>query len=369
MDKVDGIVIGGGVVGLAIARAMALDGREVIVLEAETEIGSHTSSRNSEVIHAGIYYPSGSLKAKLCVEGKEMLYEYCRARQIRYRRTGKLIVATSSDEITVLERYRDLASANGVHDLEWLDTVEVARVEPEVECAAALLSPSTGIIDSHEFMISLQGDIESAGGSVICRSRVSRISPSADGFRIQVAGETGYALTAGLLVNAAGLWAPEVARTIRGIDAGAVPEPFFAKGHYFSLAGKAPFNHLIYPVAGQAGLGIHLTLDLAGQGRFGPDVQWVNEIDYRFDKRRKPKFVQAIRRYYPGLDETRLAEGLTGIRPKVAGPADGPADFTIQGASRHGVRGLVNLFGIESPGLTASLAIADQVVKELKQNR
>jgi L-2-hydroxyglutarate oxidase LhgO len=369
MDKVDGIVIGGGVVGLAIARAMALDGREVIVLEAEAEIGSHTSSRNSEVIHAGIYYPTGSLKAKLCVEGKERLYEYCRTRQIRYRRTGKLIVATTSDEIAALERYRDLAAANGVHDLEWLDAAEVARLEPEVKCAAALRSPSTGIIDSHEFMVGLQGDLEAAGGSVICRSRVSDIAATRDGFMIQIEDHEGYALTAGLLVNAAGLWAPEVARGIRGIDTGAVPKSFFAKGHYYSLTGKAPFSHLIYPVAGQAGLGIHLTLDLAGQGRFGPDVQWIDEIDYRFDKHRKPEFVRAIQRYYPGLDETRLVEGLTGIRPKISGPEDSPADFEIQGPNRHGLRRLVNLFGIESPGLTASLAIADRVAKAFEKNR
>lgn len=365
MDRVDCIVVGAGVVGLATARELALRGREVIVLEAEAEIGTHTSSRNSEVIHAGIYYPTGSLKAELCVSGKAMLYEYCRAKDIRHRRIGKLIVAVSADEAGILDKYQEQAMANGVDDLAWLDADEIARMEPELRCVTGLFSPSTGIVDSHELMVSLTGDIEAAGGAVVCRSRVTEIEPSRDGFSVLVAADENYRLAAGSLVNSAGLWAPAVANTIGGIDPRAVPDAYFAKGHYFTLSGKAPFSHLVYPVAGKAGLGVHLTLDTAGQGRFGPDVQWIDEVEYSFDGARKADFAAAIRRYYPGLDDARLTEGYTGIRPKLCGPGADPEDFVIQGPDANGIDGLVQLFGIESPGLTASLAIAERVAERL----
>jgi len=368
MDRVDCIVIGAGVIGLATARAIAAQGREVIVLEAEADIGSHTSSRNSEVIHAGIYYPTGSLKALLCLQGKEMLYAYCREKEINHQRLGKLILATTPDEIDILQQYRARAIDNGLHDLTWVEADEVSRLEPEVECVGALLSPSTGIIDTHELMVCLQGDIEAAGGTVICRSPVSSIEASADGFVIQVDGDEEYTVATRLLVNAAGLWAPTVAASIRNLDQSLVPEAHFAKGHYYTLAGKAPFRRLVYPVAGKAGLGIHLTLDLAGQARFGPDVQWVDTIDYDFDDSRKADYVAAIRRYYPGLDESRLEAGYTGIRPKLCGPGEQPVDFKIQGPDEHGLHDLINLFGIESPGLTSSLAIADRVTAILTNN-
>jgi len=365
MDKVDCIVIGAGVIGLATARALAARGREVVVLETEADIGTHTSSRNSEVIHAGIYYPTGSLKAKLCLDGKEMLYDYCRDKSISHKRTGKLILATSADEVETLHQYRAKAIDNGLQDLVWVDADEASRLEPEVTCIGALLSPSTGIIDSHEFMLCLQGDIEAAGGAIICRSQVTGIEVTTEGFIVRVAGDEQYTVTAELLVNAAGLWAPAVAASINPFDRNLIPGHYFAKGHYFTLAGKAPFSRLVYPVAGKAGLGIHLTLDLAGQGRFGPDVQWVKTIDYSFDSTRKTAYVEAIRRYYPGLDETRLVEGYTGIRPKLSGPGEQPADFLVQGPGQHKIPGLVNLFGIESPGLTSSLAMADHITTML----
>lgn len=365
MDRVDCIVVGAGVIGLAAAREMATRGREVVVLEAESAVGTHTSSRNSEVIHAGIYYPAGSLKARLCVRGKNMLYEYCRARDIRHRRIGKLIVATVSGEVGALEKYQAQAVANGVNDLRWLDADEVARLEPEVRCVAGLFSPSTGILDSHEYLLALQADIERAGGSVVCHSPVGAIDASGDGFAVSVGGASEFRVAAATLVNAAGLWATDVARAIRGIDPDTVPEAYFARGHYFSLSGKAPFRHLVYPVAGTAGLGIHLTLDVAGQARFGPDVQWIESIDYSFAGPRTSQFAAAIRRYYPALDERRLTEGYTGIRPKLCGPGSAPADFLIQGPADHGLAGLVQLFGIESPGLTASLAIAERVADQL----
>jgi len=365
MDRVDCVVVGAGVIGLAIARKLARRGMEVIVLETEAEIGTHASSRNSEVIHAGIYYPTGSLKAELCVSGKAMLYEYCRAKDIRHQQVGKLIVAVSADETKILKHYQQQATANGVSDLAWLDADEIARMEPELCCVTGLLSPSTGIIDSHELMVSLVGDIEAAGGAVVCRSRVTEIEASPDGFSVRVTGDDDYRLPARSLVNAAGLWAPRVASTIRGLDPRAVPDAYYAKGHYFALSGKAPFSHLVYPVAGKAGLGVHLTLDTAGQGRFGPDVQWIDALDYSFDEARKSAFIAAIRKYYPGLDETRLTAGYTGIRPKLCGPNSGPEDFIIQGPEDNGIDGLVQLFGIESPGLTASLAIAARVADQL----
>jgi len=361
MDRVDCIVIGAGIIGLATARALARRGHEVIVLEAEAGIGTHTSSRNSEVIHAGIYYPTGSLKAELCLRGKDMLYEYCREKSIGHNRIGKLILATTADEIVTLQQYQARAAENGLRDLTFIDADEVSRMEPELICSGALLSPSTGIIDSHEFMMNLQGDIEAAGGAIICHSRVTGINIANKEFVVRVAGDEEYAVATKSVVNAAGLWAPTVAASISPFARDQIPEHYFAKGHYYTLAGKAPFSRLVYPVAGKAGLGIHLTLDLSGQGRFGPDVQWVDSIDYAFDTTRKAAYVEAIRRYYPGIDEGRLVEGYTGIRPKLCGPGNAPADFLIQGPEQHKTPGLVNLFGIESPGLTASLAVADRI--------
>lgn len=368
MDKIDCIVVGAGVIGLAIARALAKNRIEVIVLEAESAIGTHSSSRNSEVIHAGIYYPDGSLKQQCCLQGKAMLYEYCRAKGINHKKIGKLILATSDDELKILHQYRQRAAQNSLHDLCWLEADEVLDLEPAVRCKAALLSPSTGIIDSHEYMLSLRADIEALGGAVICRSRVTRINAANNQFVVQIEGNEEYSLASRALVNSAGLWAPAVAASMTGIDTATVPQSFFAKGQYYALIGKAPFNHLIYPVAGKAGLGVHLTLDLAGQGRFGPDVQWIDGVDYSFNNTRKQKFINAIRSYYPNIEEADLAEGYTGIRPKLCGPGERPADFLIQGPEQHKIRGLVNLFGIESPGLTSSLAIADRVAATLSTN-
>lgn len=369
MDRVDCIVVGAGVIGLATARALAKKGHEVVVLETEAEIGSHTSSRNSEVIHAGIYYLPGSLKAILCLEGKKMLYAYCREKAVGHKRIGKLILATSPDEVKTLHQYRARALENGLQDLTWLNADEVSDLEPEIECTSALLSPSTGIIDAHELMICLQADVEASGGAVVCHSSVIGIEVAGEGFIVRVAGDEEYVVSARLLVNAAGLWAPEVAASISALDRDLIPAHYFAKGHYYTLNGKAPFRRLVYPVAGEAGLGIHLTLDMTGQGRFGPDVQWVDTLDYDFDNMRKTEFVTAIRRYYPGLDESRLVEGYAGIRPKLCGPGDRPADFLIQGPEQHEIPGLVNLFGIESPGLTSSLAIADRVAAIFPSSR
>lgn len=366
MDRVDCIIIGAGIIGLAAARTLANRGREVAVLEAEAAIGTHTSSRNSEVIHAGIYYPTGSLKAKLCLRGKQMLYAYCREKSIGHRRTGKLIVATTVDELKILEQYLARATQNGLQDLVRVDADEALRLEPELDCLGALLSPSTGIIDSHEFMLNLQGDIESANGAIICHSPVTGIGIVDGAFIVRVAGDREYAVKTKAVVNAAGLRAPEVAASISPFARELIPAHLYAKGHYYTLTGRAPFSRLVYPVAGKAGLGIHLTLDLSGQGRFGPDVRWVDAIDYTFDDIRRADYVEAVRRYWPGIEEDRLEAGYTGIRPKLCGPGDPPADFMIQGPEQHGTPGLVNLFGIESPGLTASLAIADCVAEMLQ---
>jgi L-2-hydroxyglutarate oxidase LhgO len=367
VDSVDCIVIGAGVVGLAVARALALGGRDVLVLDAGPVIGSETSSRNSEVIHAGIYYPGGSLKARLCVAGRDRLYAYCAERGVRHARVGKLIVATAQNEVGILESYRAQANANGVRDLAWLTSGEVAGLEPEVRCVRALHSPSTGIIDSHEYMLALQADLEAARGSVVLNTRVTAVRARGDGFEVDVDGAP--AVLSGTCINSAGLHAPDLARRIDGLDARHVPEAHYAIGHYFTLQGKSPFRHLVYPVAEKAGLGIHVTLDIAGGARFGPDVKWLDRIDYAFDESRRASFATAIRRYWPGVEESRLQPAYTGIRPKISGPGAPGADFVIQGPAQHGVAGLVNLFGIESPGLTASLAIGDEVVKALSTGR
>lgn len=359
-ETVDCVVIGAGVVGLAVARALALQGREVLVMEAANAIGTETSSRNSEVIHAGIYYAAGSLKARLCVQGKELLYDYCGQRGLPHSRCGKLIVATSPQQEAQLHGIRQRAEANGVHDLQWLARDEARALEPALECVAALLSPSTGIVDSHALMLSLQGDLENAGGLVALNSPLEEAQQAQDA--VELVAKDGTCLHAALVVNAAGLHAPDLARRIKGLDPAHVPRAAYAKGSYFTLAGKAPFSRLIYPVPEAAGLGVHLTLDLGGQAKFGPDVQWVDgPDDLVVDPRRADGFYAQVRRYWPGLQDGALAPGYAGIRPKISGPHESAADFLIQGPAEHGVPGLVNLFGIESPGLTSALAIGAHV--------
>ena len=364
MDEFDCAVIGAGVVGLAVARALALAGREVIVLEAEGAIGTGTSSRNSEVIHAGIYYPEGSLKARLCVEGKQLLYEYLEQRGLPHRRCGKLIVATTPAQVAELDVIAAKARANGVHDLGLLTREQAQAMEPQLECVAALHSPSTGIVDSHALMLSLQGDLEGAGGMLALKSPVAR-ARCADGAIVVVA-EDGTALRCRSVVNAAGLGAPALARRFEGLPASAVPAAHFAKGNYFTLAGRAPFSRLIYPVPEAAGLGVHLTLDLGGQAKFGPDVEWVDSPgDLVVDPRRGEGFYAEVRKYWPALADGALVPGYAGIRPKISGPGEPARDFLIEGPAAHGVAGLVNLFGIESPGLTSSLAIGRHVAELL----
>ncbi|WP_135466262.1 NAD(P)/FAD-dependent oxidoreductase [Crenalkalicoccus roseus] len=363
MERVDCVVVGAGVVGLAVARALALAGREVLVLEAAEGIGTETSSRNSEVIHAGIYYPAGSLMARSCVAGKWMLYDYCRERGIPHRNCGKLIVATSEEEAGRLASIRARAAANGVDDLRLLTREEAVAMEPALRCTAALLSPSTGIVDSHAFMLSLQGDAENAGAVFAFHAPVLSGRAGEAGIEITVGGAEGMRLLCRTLVNSAGLHAPKLARAIAGMPAEKVPTPYYAKGNYFTLTGRCPFSRLIYPVPVPGGLGTHLTLDLAGQARFGPDVEWVDRIAYEVDPRRGESFYASIRRWWPELKDGALAPGYAGIRPKIVPPGAPAQDFVVQGPREHGVAGLVNLFGIESPGLTASLALAAHVAE------
>jgi L-2-hydroxyglutarate oxidase LhgO len=369
VDKVDGIVIGAGVVGLAVARALIQSApeasREWLVLESAGAIGTGTSSRNSEVIHAGIYYPQGSLKAQLCVQGREMLYAYAAERGVSHQRCGKLIVATHASQLPALEAILQKARANGVHDLMMLTAEQAMAMEPALACVAALLSPSTGIVDSHGLMLSLQGDFENAGGIVALNACVSSAACGADGIVLRMA--DGSELLAQTVVNAAGLTAPWLASKFEGLAPHYVPQAYFAKGNYFTLSGKSPFSHLIYPVPEAAGLGVHLTLDLGGQAKFGPDVQWVDHPDdLLVSAEHEPMFYSAVRKYWPALADGALQAGYAGIRPKISGPNEAAADFCIQGPSVHGVKGLVNLFGIESPGLTSSLAIGLAVLKALQ---
>jgi len=369
MDRVDALVIGAGVVGLATARALARAGLETIVLERADAIGTGTSSRNSEVIHAGLYYAADSLKARLCVQGRTQLYAFCRSRGVAHRRCGKLVVATSSDQHAALEATRAKAAASGV-ELRWLTAAEAGALEPALRCTAALLSLETGIVDSHGLMLALQGDLEAAGGAVALRSPVLALQCGPQGHVVQVGGEAPMEIGAGIVVNAAGLWAPGLASATQGLASGHVPPGRHAKGNYFALAGRAPFTRLIYPVPEQAGLGVHLTLDLAGQARFGPDVEWLppgspDEIDYRVDPARADGFYAEIRRYWPQLRDGALQPAYSGVRPKLGGPGSASADFVVQGPEVHGLAGLVNLFGIESPGLTSCLALADEVLRRL----
>lgn len=360
MDEIDCAVIGGGVVGLAVSRALALAGREVLVLESEGAIGTGTSSRNSEVIHAGIYYPQGSLKARLCVEGKELLYAYAAQRGVPHRRCGKFIVATSPEQAAQLDVIRTKAAANGVDDLELMTAQQAIQLEPQLHCVATLNSPSTGIVDSHALMLSLLGDLENAGGMLALKSPVLRGECSDSG--IVLVAQDGTALRCRSVVNAAGLGAPALARRFEGLPSSSVPREYFAKGNYFTLLGRAPFSRLVYPVPEPGGLGVHLTIDLGNQAKFGPDVQWVESADdLVVDPARGDGFYAEVRKYWPALPDGALLPGYAGMRPKISGPGEPVADFVIDGPASHGVPGLVNLFGIESPGLTSSLAIARHV--------
>ena len=365
-ESVDCVVVGAGVVGLACARALAMAGREVVVVESETAFGTATSARNSEVIHAGIYYPTGSLRAQLCVRGKALLYDLCATHGVAHRRCGKLIVAQNDAEHEQLQLIDRRARANGVADLQWLTQAEAMALEPQLQCASALLSPSTGIIDSHGLMLALLGDAQAHGAMLALRSPVKRAAVVTGGIELQVGGDAATTLRARCIVNSAGHGAPVLATATAGLGREHVPPRYFAKGCYFTLAGRAPFSRLVYPAPGESGhLGVHLTLDLGGQARFGPSFRWVNDIDYAIDDEEADHFYDEVRRYWPGLKDGALQPGYTGVRPKIRGPGEPAQDFRIDGPATHGVPGLVNLFGIESPGLTASLAIADTVVAAL----
>lgn len=364
MDRVDAVVIGAGLVGLAVARALATAGREVVILESEDAIGTHTSSRNSEVIHAGIYYPQGSLKARACVQGRQRLYAYCAERGVPHRRCGKLIVATDAAQREELEGIRQRAHANGVTDVVRVSPAQACAMEPELHCVSALHSPSTGIIDSHALMLAYLGDAERAGAMLALKSPLAKGVVRTGGIELHVAGAE--PILAAQVVNSAGLRAPSLARRIDGYPAELAPPELYAKGNYYSLAKRPPFSRLVYPVPEPGGLGVHVTLDLGGRVRFGPDVEWVDRIDYTVDPRRAERFYAAIRRYWPGLPDGALEPDFAGIRPKISGKDAPAADFLVQGPRAHGVPGLVNLFGIESPGLTASLPLADAVLGQLR---
>jgi L-2-hydroxyglutarate oxidase LhgO len=369
MDQVDAVVIGAGVVGLAVARALARSGLETIVAEAQSAIGQGVSSRNSEVIHAGLYYVPGSQKARLCVRGKQLLYELCATHGVNHRNCGKLTVAQTDAELAALRNLQDRAKANGV-PVQWLSAAQAKEMEPALHCIAALLSPSTGIVDSHGFMLALQGDLERAGGMVAVGSPVHGAMLGQRGEPHVIRMADGSELAARVLVNSAALHACALARRFEGLPPEFVPQEYFAKGNYYTLAGKAPFTHLIYPAPADAWLGVHLTLDLGGQAKFGPDLEWLDvttpeQIDYTVDPRRANHFYAEVRRYWPALSDGVLQPSYSGVRPKIHSPQQSAADFRIDGPQVHGIAGLVNLFGIESPGLTSSMAIAEDVLKLL----
>lgn len=360
-ERIDCAVIGAGVVGLAIARRLALSGREVVILEAEDAFGTHTSARNSEVIHGGIYYPTGSLKARLCVAGKKALYRYCAEHEVNHKRIGKVIVATDETQLAGLKKYKQQGETNGVDDLQWLGRDELAALEPAVPGVAGVLSPSTGIIDSHGLMLAYLGDAADHGASLALKSPVESGRITGDGIELNAGGNESMTIVCNTVVNSAGFHAQALARAIAGIPPETIPPTYYAIGHYYTLTGATPFRHLIYPVAGRNWLGVHVTLDLGGRCKFGPDFAWIDGIDYTFDTSREAAFYEAIRRYYPGLRDGQLQPGYTGIRPKIHGPGTEAPDFMIHGPKDHSIKGLVNLYGIESPGLTSSLAIADYV--------
>lgn len=362
-ETADCVVAGAGVVGLAVARRLALAGRDVILLEAADAIGTETSSRNSEVIHAGIYYPTGSLKARHCVAGKHFIYRYCAERGIAARAVTKLIVATTDDQIGYLEKLKAQGEANGVDDLRMIDAAEARRLEPELVCTAALLSPSTGIVDSHALMLAFQGDAESNGAMLAFETPVFGGRVTNDGIELATGGAAPMRLKARTFVNAAGLGAMRLAHAIEGVPAASVPPLHYAKGNYFALQGRTPFSRLIYPVPEKGGLGVHITVDLAGQARFGPDVEWIDEIGYDVDPRRADVFYAEVRRYWPGLKDGALVPSYSGIRPKIVPKGAPNPDFVIQGPDAHGVPGMVALYGIESPGLTSAASIAEDVAR------
>ncbi|BBN87833.1 NAD(P)/FAD-dependent oxidoreductase [Azospira sp. I09] len=369
-ERTGAVVIGAGVVGLACARELARRGIDTVMVEKNAAFGQETSARNSEVIHAGLYYPSGSHKAALCLRGRELLYAFCRTHQVAHRACGKLIVATSTAQEAGLDALQRQGEANGVTDLRRLDAAQARALEPALSCSAALLSPATGIVDSHGFMLALLGEAESAGAALALRSPFRGARRHGGLWRISIGGEAPLELDAAILINAAGLHATQVAAGIEGLAPTAIPPAHYAKGNYYSLAGRAPFSRLVYPLPEPGGLGVHLTLDLGGQARFGPDVEWLatrdpQALDYRVDPRRADAFYAEVRRYWPQLADNALQPAYSGVRPKISGPGAAAADFCLQGPEQHGLAGLINLFGIESPGLTASLAIAEAVAAEL----
>lgn len=361
LEELDCVVAGAGVIGLAVARALARAGRDVVILESADAIGTGISSRNSEVIHAGIYYPAGSLMARFCVAGRNALYAYCIERGIPHRKCGKLIVATSEEELGQLPVIAARAAANGVSDIRQISAADAMALEPALATTGALISPSTGILDSHAYMLSLLGDAHNAGAALALNSPVLEGRIEDEGIVLKVGGADPTTVRCKRFVNAAGLQAPSLARKLEGMPANLIPTEYYAKGSYFSLGGKSPFSRLIYPVPVKGGLGVHLTLDMDGQARFGPDVEWVNRLDYEVDPRRAESFYASIRRYCPGLKDGTLQQAYSGIRPKIVPPEIGSQDFMIQGLQAHGIPGLINLFGIESPGLTSSLALAEHV--------
>jgi len=368
-ERIDCAVIGAGVVGLAVARELALRGREVVILEAEDAFGTHTSSRNSEVIHAGIYYPTGSLKARLCVRGRNALYRYCVDKNVAHQRVGKVIVATDESQLERLRKYQEQGEINGVDDLRFIGREELSILEPAVVGAAGVLSPATGIIDSHGLMLAYLGDAQEHGATLALKSPVASGEITSSGIELNVGGDEPVTILCDTVINSAGFHAQSLARRISGIPPEMVPPTYYAIGHYYALACASPFHHLVYPVARQDWLGVHVTLDLGGRCKFGPDFAWIDRIDYTFNTRREAAFYEAIRRYYPKLEDGQLQPGYTGIRPKIHGPGTDAPDFMIQGPPHHHIDGLVNLFGIESPGLTSSLAIAEYVAELLDGRR
>lgn len=365
-DSTQVVVVGAGVVGLAVARALAQRYDDILILEANRSFGMEISSRSSEVIHAGLYYPPGSLKARVCVHGRELLYAYVARRGIEARRIGKLIVACAPDELSALEKLRARAEANGITDLRALTPREIGNLEPALAVQGALLSPSTGIIDSHALMLALLGDAEARGVRAVFNTRVARVEITGAGFTLSIAGVEATQVRCSVLVNCAGLGSVELARNTVGLGRSWVPRAYLCKGSYFGLVGQVPFRHLIYPVPDSAGLGVHLTLDLAGGARFGPDTEWIEAVDYAVDPARATVFDAAIRRYWPGLPHGALRPAYAGVRAKIVGPGESAADFRVDTEREHGVPGLINLFGIESPGLTSALGIAEHIAAVLK---
>ena len=377
MEQVDCVVVGAGVVGLAVAREMALQGRETILLEREASFGTISSARNSEVIHAGIYYPKDSLKAKLCVEGNRLLYEYCRSHQVSTQAYGKLIVAADTSQLDDLQAILYKAQNNQVPDIKMISGVQAKALEPELQCEAAVLSSSTGVVDSHGLMLSLLGGFEDAGGMVAYQSPLLIAKPIGNnaegGFELTIGGADGMTIQTKLLINCAGLSAPALAQKIEGLSKDLIPKAYFAKGNYFSLSGKSPFSHLIYPIPEPGGLGVHLTLDMGGQAKFGPDVEWLDideesQINYTVDQERGDSFYAAIRKYWPGLKDGSLQADYSGVRAKIVAPNAPAGDFYFEGPGQHQLNGLFNLYGFESPGLTSCLAIAQHLEAQIKSS-